>query len=92
MVPSAPRDTQKGFIVTGFTFSKLHMTIDVQRIITANVFGLAAQHSGRALRLIDYLKGRRIYTFPWRHRDQLRQDLEELVKSGYPVQETKETS
>lgn len=91
MVPYAIRDTMKGYIVTGFTPGKMAQTIDVYGIVSVYVDKLSDRNMGRALRLVDYLRGKALGYFPWRHRDQLREDITGLVralsKGGYGSEE-----
>ncbi len=91
MVPYAIRDTGKGYVVTGYTAQKMMQTIDVYRIVGGYVDALSDRNMGRALRLVDYLRGKVMGRFPWGHRDQLRSDIAGLARclsqGGYSTEE-----
>ncbi len=85
MVPFAVRDDIGIRTVTGFTWGKMEHSIDIYKIIGKYVDEMT--NVGRALRLVDYLRGKALRNFPWRHREQLSEDIKNLVvelsRGGY---------
>ena len=89
MVPFSVRKAEDAHFVTGFTFGKMAHSIDIHKIISKYIDGMP--NMGRALRLVDYLRGKALRNFPWSHRDQLRSDIAGLArclsKGGYSADE-----
>jgi selenophosphate synthetase-related protein len=66
-------------IVTGQTHGRIVLSIDVAHLVLAYLRDLRDQNPGRMLRLADHLRGKPRRNFPWRHRQQLTEDLEALA-------------
>ena len=77
MVPSAVRDSEKGYVVTGFTWGKMAHSIDIYKVVNKYIDGMADLR--RAMRLVDYLQGKGLRYFPWDHRVKLQEDIKGLV-------------
>ena len=90
MVPFAVRDTEKGYYVTGYTYQRLVLSVDVWNHFKCFSMSLFDRDPGRALRLLDHMRGKRIGKFPWRHRVQVKEDVKDLVvflrKGGYTTE------
>ena len=86
----AVRDTEKGYFVTGYTYQRLVLSIDVLGHFRCFFMSLFDKDPGRALRLLDHMRGKRIGKFPWRHRVQVKEDVKDLVaflrKGGYTTE------
>ena len=81
MVPFAVRDAEKGFYLTGYTHQRLVISIDVCNLLERFIMRLFDDNPGRALRLLDHLRGKSIGRFPWMHRVQVKEDVKDLVSS-----------
>lgn len=76
---------------TGQTGGNINYVIDIYGVVDKYVDALSDRNMGRAMRLVDYLRGKAMGRFPWGHRDQLREDIAGLIRAlsggGYGVEE-----